>query len=486
MLPETIPGPSGTGRRLVANSFYVLLAEGASKLITLALFFVMVRRLGPAGYGVFTFAITLSALIMTVGHFGQDQVLTRQVAPAPARLHDYFGDTLAIKAVLATPTVVVALTVIALTSSPTMTQVLTWISIGGLAELVTSTSLASYQAYERLEFAPIVRVLQRSLIVLVGIPLLLSGAGVVALAAVYTAGSCFAALLSLALLQRINPIRFNFTPSTWPRLIRLSLPVGLAGVLASALFRLDIPLLSFFESSAVVGEYGAAYRLLDTTLFISFAVGTAAYPLFCRLTPDSEPKVGLVFKMSMKLLLAITLPMAVAIEVLADSIVRTFFGAGYADSLGVLQLLAPTVVLFPVVLLAGYLLIGRNHAAAVTKIYAVGTAANLALNLILIPILSLYGAALNTSVCELGLAAALLSVARSETHGVSWSRVILGPAAASGAMGLLLWLMRGHLLAGVFAGGVAYLVTLLAIERLAFPGDLAVLRGFLAVRRSPP
>jgi O-antigen/teichoic acid export membrane protein len=188
--------------------------------------------------------------------------------------------------------------------------------------------------------------------------------------------------------------------------------------------------------------------------------------------------------MSLKLLLAITLPIGVAIEVLAETIVRTFFGVGYANSVGALQLLAPTVVLFPVVLLSGYLLIGRNHAVAVTKIYAVGTAVNLTLNIVLIPALSLYGAALTTSVCELGLSAALLVVAGNETRGPSWTCVLLGPITASAAMGVLLWLMRAHLVAAVLVGAPLYLVALLAIERLVFPGELAALRGSLRLRRS--
>jgi O-antigen/teichoic acid export membrane protein len=421
---------------------------------------------------------------MTIGHFGLDQVLTRQVAPAPERVYEYFGNTLSVKATVAVPTVLVAMTVFGLTSSSTTAQAFFWVSLGALAELVTSTSVASYQAFERLEFVPLVRILQRLLIALVGIPVLLLGGGVVAIAAVYAGGAYFAALLSLFLLQRIVPIRFSFTPSTWPTLIRLALPVGMAGVLASVLFRLDIPLLAFFESNAVVGEYGAAYRLLDITLFIAFAVGAAAYPVFCKLTPYSKPNVGFVFEMSLKLLLAITLPIGVAFEVLADTTVRTFFGVGYADSVGALQLLAPTVVLFPVVLLTGLLLIGRNHAAAVTKIYALGTAVNLALNIVLIPVLSLYGAALTTSACELGLSAALLVSARSETRGASWTRVLLGPAAASIAMGVLLWLLRGHLLAAAVAGGSLYLIALLTIERLVFPGELVALRGFLRLRRS--
>ena len=479
---EAISPRPGTGRRLLANSFYGLLAEGASKAIALALFLVMVRELRPAGYGIFAFAMTLTSLVMTVGQFGQDQVLVREVAPAPERLREYFGNTLALKSLAALPTLLLTLTVVALTSSTVTTQAVLWLSVGGLAELLISTSLASYQAFERLKFVPIVRIVERLLVVLVGIPLLLSGGGVVAIAAVYAAGAWVAALLSLALLHRITPIGFTFTPSTWPALIRLSLPVGVAGLLASALFRLDVPLLALFENSAVVGEYGAAYRLLDTTLFISFAVTAAAYPVFCRLTPDSAPPVGLVFKMSLKLLLAITLPIAVALEVLAGSIVSTLFGAGYGGSVSVLRLLAPSVALFPIVLLTGMLLIGRDQAKVVTKIYAVGTLANLVLNLALIPILSLFGAALTTSVCELGLAVGLLLAARGESHGASWGRVALGPAIASAAMGVLVWLMRDDLVVALIAGGLLYLVALTAIERLMFPGDLGVLRGFLTRR----
>jgi hypothetical protein len=51
-------------------------------------------------------------------------------------------------------------------------------------------------------------------------------------------------------------------------------------------------------------------------------------------------------------------------------------------------------------------------------------------------------------------------------------------------MGVLLWLLRGHLLAAAVAGGSLYLIALLTIERLVFPGELVALRGFLRLRRS--
>ena len=48
------------------------------------------------------------------------------------------------------------------------------------------------------------------------------------------------------------------------------------------LFRIDTVMLAAYESDAVVGNYGAAYRLFESTLFLSWAVGAAVYPVYSR------------------------------------------------------------------------------------------------------------------------------------------------------------------------------------------------------------
>ena len=474
--PESSPS-TGIGRLVLTNSGYALVAEGVSKVISLCLFLVMVRELGPSGYGTFAFAVTVAALALTLGNFGQDQVLVREVAPSPRTLYGYFGNTLALKLLLATPTVVISVLVVAGTSDRTTTITLVLICCAGIAELITATNFASYQAFEQLKSVAIVRIGQSALVVLVGVPVLLQGGGVIAVSVVYAFGAGFGAILSLVLLHRISPIRWSFSPSTWTRLAKLALPVGLAGVLASVLFRLDIPLLMFFENSGVVGQYAAAYRLLDATLFLTIAVGAAAYPVFCRLTPETHPSVGFVLGMSLKLALVITIPLAVATAILAGSLVEALFGAGYEASSSALRLLAPTIALFSVVQLGGLFLIGRHRARAVTKIYAFGTVGNLVLNLALIPALSLRGAALSTSVCELGLAAALLIAGRDQHRGVPWASVLLGPIVASILMGYVVWLARDDLTEAAMLGFGAYVVALFAFERTFHPHDFkAVLR----------
>ena len=56
-------------------------------------------------------------------------------------------------------------------------------------ELLTTTCFATFQAYERMEFAPIALITQRTVTALVGIAALLAGANVVTVSAIYLAGA---------------------------------------------------------------------------------------------------------------------------------------------------------------------------------------------------------------------------------------------------------------------------------------------------------
>ena len=53
--------------------------------------------------------------------------------------------------------------------------------------------------------------------------------------------------------------------------------------------------------AAVVGQYGAAYKLLETTAFFSWAVNVAVLPSLSRLSPTTSPTVGFVYQRALKL-----------------------------------------------------------------------------------------------------------------------------------------------------------------------------------------
>ena len=71
--------------------------------------------------------------------------------------------------------------------------------------------------------------------------------------------------------------------------MRAAVPTGIASFFSYALARIDAVILSIMtHDSVVVGRYGAAYRIFDATLFVSWALGLALFPLLSRFKRGSH------------------------------------------------------------------------------------------------------------------------------------------------------------------------------------------------------
>ena len=471
-------------RGILTNTAWRAFADAASKVASIALYVVMARELGDAGFGVFTFALMYATLFTALAYFGQDAVLVREVARDRPLLGRYFGNTIALKLLLAVPVLLVALAILALVGASETTLIVT--ALLGLAltvEAALATVFAVFQAYERMRNIALVLIAQRFATAGVGIAALLAGAGVVAVAVIYVGGALLAVAIGLALLRQVGRPRLQVSPPTWPALMTAAVPLGIAGVFGTILFRIDTIILAAFESTAVVGDYGAAYRLLEATLFLGWAIGGAVYPVLSRL--DLSERLADVFEQSLKLTLTATLPLAVGAAVLADPLVETLYGTDFDEAAPALQLLAPSIVLFPIAYVTGLFLIARRRQRFVAVLYGLVTALNVLLNLVLIPAFSLNGAALTTSVTELVLVVPALVLGARLVGGLSWRRIVTGPASAALVAGALMAVLASSFWLAVAAGGAAYLVVLAAVERLAFPADARAFSAFLRRRELP-
>lgn len=444
----------------------------------------MARELGDTGFGVFTLGLSVATLVTVLGGFGQDGILTREVARDRERVHLYFANTLALKALLVLPALAVTAGVtLGLGVDAETRAVILLLGIAVAAELFTATCLAVFQAYERIGFLPVVMIFQRLATAAVGVVALLAGAGVVAVSAIYLGGSVVAlALAAILLFRRVVRPRLEIdTGHFWP-LMRVALPVGIAGVFGTILFRVDTAILAGFEPDGVVGNYGGAFRLFEATLFLSWAVGTALYPVLSRLRPDSDPPSGLVFERGLKLALAATLPLAVSAALVGGPLATFLYGPAFEPAGDALRLLAPAIALYPVSHLVGVLLLSQDRQVVLAAVHGVVAAANLAGNVLLISLFSLRGAAVAASLTQVLLAAGLLAAARGLLRDVSWLRVLAGPLLAGALAALGMAAFRDDLGLGLAVGAALYVPVLVGFERIAFPTDARALQDFVLRR----
>jgi O-antigen/teichoic acid export membrane protein len=482
--------PTTAGKRsslILLNAVLRAIGDVGSKLATAVLALLVARKAGASEFGVFSFAIAFAGIAVTLGQFGQEVVLIREVARDAGQLDRYYSEVLTSKLLLSVPVLLVALAVAAAAGMPAHTFfVVLLIGFGFIFDYVIGVPFAVFQAYERVGLIPVVLITQRWLTTAVAALALFSGRGVVTVAAIYCTGSFVAALFAAQLMfRKIARPRLQVDVRGALAVTRTAVPVGLGIVAYLVLSRIDTTMLEIFKPASEVGQYGAAYRLLETTAFVAWSVNTAVLPTMSRLSPSSEPPVGFVYERALKLVLAITVPLAVGAAILSGPIVGLLYGAEYHRAGDALLILAPTIMLFPVSSLSCQLFYSQDTRRVVGVTYAAVLVQNVVWNLIMIPRYSLYGAAAGTSLSEILIASTLMLLSRPLYGQLHVLRIIAGPLLGSAAAGAVMALFTPSLGLAVPLSIVCYLLVFLGFERLAFPDDLAVITQFATRLRNP-
>jgi len=303
--------------------------------------------------------------------------------------------------------------------------------------------------------------------------LLFAGFGVVAVAVAYLIGAAFRFVQSVYLLhRRLRPPR-RILPADVRRLIRKrSLTFTAQDIFGLVLARADVLILAALATDAVVGLYGSAYRLFEATTFINLALTGAFTAMYTYLGKDTTPTLAAVFQRSIKLLLTLQLPIAVALGLLAEPLCVAFFGEQFRDSADPLRLLAPVVVLFGLMVLTSVLVLSRSRPRRMVYTVAVASVVNIVLNLTLIPAYDDVGAAaamLGSLAVYAGIA---MWLAVLETGRINWVSMLGAPVAASAVMAVPLLLLSGVWPIALVVGTLVYVAAYVAIERIIEPDDL--------------
>jgi O-antigen/teichoic acid export membrane protein len=478
-------GPSGAARRIAGNTALLVGADSFSKLALLFLYAVMARELGKAGFGVFTLAVS-AALFVEFAGLGIDLILSREVARERHRVHSLFWNSVVIKLLLGVPTVigVTAFGVLAgYSGSAELTIAL--IAISKLVDVLSQSFAATFRGHEEMRPPAAALTLQRLLCAMVGSYALIKlGAGVAAVGVIYL----MASLAALTLLwQRLHSRgmrpRFALSGETGRWLAAAALPAGIATFFGAALARVDALILSLMTNDPTVGLYGAAYRLFDGTLFLTWGLGLAVFPLLSRLDRSTSPTIGTALELACKAVIAMLLPLGLALALFGPLIVQIVYGDAYQGAAATAQILGGATFLYGVFALPALTVAARDKQKWILWISGPALLINIALNVALIPSLSLNGAAVAMTITQLIMTVAMLGAAISITGSISASRMALGPGAGAVAMALSA-LIVGTGGVGLLTGFVAYVVVLLFMERLFHHRDFLLLRSVFSFQQS--
>lgn len=370
----------------------------------LGFFFVMytARYLGAEGFGVLSFALAFTGMFGVLMDVGLSTLTIRNVARDNSLVCKYLGNIAMMKIVMAIVVFGLIVMTINFLGYPEQTIKVVYIiafSIIFNTFIVLFNSI--FQAYEKMEYVSIGRILN-SVLMLVGILIAIKQSfGIIEVASIYFIVTAIVLLYSFVIcVWKFVLPKMEMDWEFWQYMIKEALPFGLTGIFTTIYFWIDSVMLSLMQSDEAVGWYNAAYRLVMMLLFIPLLFNTTLFPSMSRFHISSTKSLKFICKKYFKFLILISIPIGVATTLLADKIILLIFGAGYIQSIGVLQLLIWVLVFIfanaPITLL----FTSTNMQNIITKITGISMVVNIILNLLLIPKFSYLGASAATLITE--------------------------------------------------------------------------------------
>jgi O-antigen/teichoic acid export membrane protein len=243
-----------------------------------------------------------------------------------------------------------------------------------------------------------------------------------------------------------------------PHWLHESWPLFVNQLLQGLFFKIDALLLLPLAGDVAAGTYAAAYKVAEGAGIIS---STFTLALFPRLSRQSD--LSGAYRMALRVLLQISLPLAVGIALLAAPIVAVIGGREYLpDSAVALTILICYLPLSYTNGLTQYVLIAAGKQRLLTAAFAAALVFNLVANALLIPRFSYVGAAWVTVASELVLLVPFRAAAARVTTDVSLVREARVPLLATLLMAPVVWWVRDfiHPLVAIPAGAGVYLIAL--------------------------
>jgi len=484
---EVVAALSPQARRTARNAVARGSAEVVGKVSTLAWTLVAARSLDQQEFGAFAFALAFSVLLGALPEWGFPSALLQRGSREPRRIGALHSSALVWQIGLAVPVLAVG-TLVAGLFRPSDAARVTLALVGGavLLDMWSDTCRTTASALQRQTGTSTALALQRVTTAVVIVSALAADTGIVGMGAGLLAGSAFGAVAHAVALRRLG-VSFDVTTLDRTGLRRFfddTRVFGLCSLLLMALFRVDAVLISAFHDDTEVAVYAAAYRLLETVLFITWSINSAISPVIAAASSDlAAVRRGLTAEFTAATV--IYLPFAALLLAEAEPVLRLLFGQTYEhDSASALRWLALSPLVYAFSFFANHAFFALGKERVVLGASGAALAINVTLNLVLIPSFAGTGAAAATTLSYLALAFFLHIKLRPLLGGLGLARAVLEPATGALVLAVVVEVLRLPLLAEVPIGTAAYLVTWVALVRWLDPGQLRVVRSVFPGARS--
>jgi len=324
------------------NSIYLFSGSVIQKILAFIYFIFLARWLGPDSLGKYTFAISFVAIFSIFMDLGLNQFLIRESAKDKEKADFYFHTTMALKLICSVLVYLVVLIIIQILHYPTITRELVYLAgIFMVLDNFSNTNYGILRGFKNLKYEGLGIIIYQSIVLIVGMIFIVSRLPLPYMIIPLILASIFNFFYSLKFLRRLTKIKlaFYFDKSAIKDLIKKSLPFFWAGLFGTVFSYIDVVLLSRLAGDRAVGLYSAAGKIPAGLRMFPVAFVSALYPAATFYFVNNKPELRRILEESLFYLMLLTLPLIIALWVLAEPAIRILFGAKFLTAVPSLRIL---------------------------------------------------------------------------------------------------------------------------------------------------
>lgn len=257
------------------------------------------------------------------------------------------------------------------------------------------------QAFESMRFAAIIKIIQGVGKLVFAVGLVILGLGAIGGLGGYVLKEFFAFVFGIIIIYsqyyRIFEGGSEMERGLKRRIAEYSIPLTMTQAADRLSGRIDTLLVGFFLNPAAVSFYVVSGQIISFIQTPVSALGFTISPTFgAEKAAGNLESAARLYETSLVHSLLLYTPAAAGIILVADPLVRLVFGLGYIDSVPVLRVLGVYMILSAIMNITSHGLDFLGQARARAIIMGVTSILNFGLNLVLIPLIGVVGAALAT------------------------------------------------------------------------------------------
>ena len=411
---------SHSGIKLYTNNMsWFFLYKFISMALGLAVSIWIVRYLGPTNYGILSYAVSFVGLFAPFLHMGLANILTRELVKKEQQSAVIMGSAFAVTVFLgiAVPLVIIiiayyqqsnyltfiVITIIAVSKMFAFSVVFSWYFRAKL--------LAKYTVLANLVSLLVVNIFRIGLLIYQAPFIYFIWSFLIEVIVAVSA-----LLFFYQKSQKLSIFSWSFKLPVTKKLLRDALPFLFAGLAMTIYMQIDQVMIHSMLGAKEVGYYAASVRITDAINALLIIVPTVLFPAIVKAREIGKELYMLRLLRLYCFGIWTTIVIALLLSVSAPSIINLLIGEEFTRSIAVLQIHAWSSIFMVLLYCSGNWYVAENFALQDFTRQVVAALFNIALNLYLIPIYGIEGAALAT-LLSLFIASYLADAFMPKTRG---------------------------------------------------------------------